>query len=451
MVQSLTSAKSKFLSLKIFSIHTREGKIIMISHYAKRIFANGCFFILLIVSISARADFGIVPLGTVINQTDHVVVGVVNAVSESKTTGQQVISISVKDMLKGAKLEQFQLVGSTTDPGLPHFNFPKGTKILAFIRRSTESQGFYPVAGQQGVVPFTRGNSDLVLYTVKSVIQNGKNIELKSFTKVLQARQPTLPIVLAGALMSELTKRVTVKDAALLKQIACDTRKTYLKPARSWAIQRSGVLKLGKTRRCLEGLVTAKEEWNSGIQIAAIEALGDLGNPRSTAVLLKLLPELEAKPKKGVAKVSNEDTRLQDESAEREPQGEEPEGGTQQSIKDDEATTSPAKGGERLEPKKAIVSQSNGERTKEQGLKPEGLEIGLIDSVLLALGKIGAPGSISTLQRFALVVPDFSLSSTAVHSLGLTGTPESRQALKTIVQESSNELIRNQASQTLKR
>ena len=79
------------------------------------------------------------------------------------------------------------------------------------------------------------------------------------------------------------------------------------------------------------------------------------------------------------------------------------------------------------------------------------LDPGLTDAALLALGKIGSAEAIPELRRLAMEGGTLALHSTAVHALGLIGTPKVHQPLAEISETHPDELIREQAKWTLER
>ncbi len=88
------------------------------------------FFLGLMALTSApvQADQSLVPLGALIDQSDHILIGVVTKVSQGTTPGEQIAAIGVEEVFLGPELRQLTLTGSTTDPMRPQFH--EGTRIL---------------------------------------------------------------------------------------------------------------------------------------------------------------------------------------------------------------------------------------------------------------------------------------------------------------------------------
>ncbi len=410
------------------------------------------FFLVLVVLTSARADRALVPLGKLISHSDLIIIGAVSEVVQDPKYGEQIATVGVEVVLRGPHLPEVSLRGSLIDPGLPRFD--EGTLILAFLRRTESPDTFDSVEGDHGIMHIADAAAHVTRDIVKQAIDQGEKIQLEDVQYAFRTETPALPRVLVGSLLEELTLRVTRDEAPLVSEMACDAEESYYTVPQLWAISRVGALKLAEARACLEEFV--KENMNRDRRLAAIEALGDLGDAESISVLMPLLPETQPP----LAPIGDDEGRDGDKEIGATPEDrdgdtesdsrEEPEEEKLQTRNEDVAPLEPAKA-RRLQEDPPPNDDSVVEEEKpDHDGRLQRLDAGLAEVALLALGKIHAREAVPVLQRIALESGDFALRSTAVHALGLIGTPEAYEAL-TAISKQADELIRNQADRTLKR
>ena len=408
------------------------------------------FFLGLMALTSApvQAYQGLVPLGELIDQSDHILIGVVTKVAQGTTPGQQIAAIGVEEVLFGSALRRLSLMGSTTDPSHPEFH--EGTRILAFLQATRQTGNLEPVAGENGIIAVGDAAVAVTRDIVTTALDLGATIRLGDVQYGFRTENPAPPRVLVGSLLEELSLWVTPAEAPLVQEMACDTRGSFHPATQLWAIYRVGVLRLAEARPCLEGFVKDVRT-DYGTLGAAIQALGDLGDPKSVLVLRSLLPETQPLPAvdDGDDGAVREDA-APDDDGDTEPDGrEDPEDETL--AEDEEAWSSEADSWEELgqDPPPDDDSPVQGESYGDaHDWRPDP---GLTDAALLALGKIGAPEAIPELRRLALEGDTLDFHSTAVHALGLIGTPEVHQPLAEISETHPDELIRDQAKRTLER
>lgn len=403
-----------------------------------------------LTSTSVQADLASVSLGELIDQSDRIVIGVVTDVAQGKTPGEQFAAIAVEQVLLGRRLKNLSLRGSSTDPSLPEFH--EGTRLLAFIRAGQKkSDIFEPVAGELGVMAIGDAAVDVTRDIVTTILDLGESISLRDVRYSFRRDSPTPPPGLVGLLLEELTLGMTLDDAPLVHEMACDARGSFYPVPQLWAINRAGTLKLSEARPCLEGFVNDLTT-DRGTLVAAIQALGDLGDPKSVLVLQSLLPETQPLPAvdDGDDGDVREDAALEDDDGDTEPDGrEDPEDETL--AEDEEAWLPEADAWEELEQDPPPDDDSSADGEFDGDANDWRPDPGLTDTALLALGKIGAPEAIPELHRLAMEGDTLALHSTAVHALGLIGTPDVHQALAEISAMHPDELIRDQARRTLER
>jgi len=276
---------------------------------------------------------------------------------------------------------------------------------------------------------------------VEQVMQQGTDLQLSAVQYSLRTDSPPLPVVLQGSLLEELSLRATRQEASLIQAMACGDRSSFRSPAQHWAINQIGMLQLGQARPCLERLTGEAEPRD--IRILAIEALGNLGEAGALGTLLPLVPEPVAPQLPTVSP----------------PASDEDAGVLQRAPADDDGDTRP----DRLEDPEELpqnASDPEESRLPDQSLPetiagvpvvPGRFDRDLTDAVLLAIGKIGSDVAIESLRNVALNSPDPALSSTAVHSLGLSGTPAAYDSLVAVSEAKGDALISDQASRTAQR
>jgi HEAT repeat protein len=175
----------------------------------------------------------------------------------------------------------------TRDPSLPHFQ--TGDRVLFFldlIRKGEKLVGVVPVDGVHGTIFLPEGTGEISAQIAHQFAAGG-GLSLPTSIQFLTQSDTTPPPMLVGTLLEHLADTITPADAPALRSIACDSQGEYLPAARFWAIGQIGTNGFGDSRPCLEEIAGAGADGSA--QLAATEALGDLGDPRSAPVLLSLL------------------------------------------------------------------------------------------------------------------------------------------------------------------
>jgi hypothetical protein len=409
----------------------------------------------------ARADRPLMSLGELIDQSNHIVIGVVGDSFDGPAPGSVLMSVGVQEILLGPELQSFTLLGNSTDPSQPS-PLPEGTWILAFLRHSGPALTgslpapdlLEPVWGDQGVMVIDEAAVGPIREIVEKAIKLGTSLRLGDVMEDLRAASPLPPGSLIASLLEELTLRVEPTEAPLLTEVACDDDVEFFPAAQLWAIERVGPLGVSTARPCLETFIQKGE--NRDRVIGSTEALGELGDPASLPVLLSLIRPLGRGPKirrdlpgeiePGPGPGGQEDP--EDESDPDPDPGEEDPGEGPFLVPEAVAETF---GGESLvlqtepdggtEPDDAPTDEPPGRRS----------DGGLTVASVLALGKIGDPAAVPDLFRLAREGNDLALHSTVVHALGLIGGPTVHGPLTAISKTHPNELVRHQARQTLER
>jgi HEAT repeat protein len=121
---------------------------------------------------------------------------------------------------------------------------------------------------------------------LRNVIQAGAAFRLSTVRVNLLRASGEPPRTLVGSLLRSLTSTLTSSDASLLTEMACDALNEYLPAARLWALRQAGLQRLAAARSCLEAAVVATD---LSRRLAAAEALGNLRDTRSLAVLGSVL------------------------------------------------------------------------------------------------------------------------------------------------------------------
>jgi HEAT repeats/PBS lyase HEAT-like repeat len=393
--------------------------------------AGAALALLITLTAPLHADQALLPLGQLIGRAEAILIG---RVTETRPVGggTYTMTVAVEQTLEGAPLASVQIPASTVDPNqIPPLS--AGVRILAFLQPRT----LQPVGGEHGVLVLAGdGSVRAAGEIVKTAITKGTALQLRDVAQHFGARE-TLPPVLIGSLLEELSARVTASaDGAQLAQFACDGN--VLPSVQLWAIGESGRLQIAAARPCLESLVG--DPTNLGTRIAAADALGDLKTRESVPALLALIAPLSG-PQYSTAAGDAELVRTaSDPEDESSPAADPNERDTGVAIDDERPGTPSTLPDGDTEPDGArgddVVSRRGG---------------GLSDAAVLSLGKIGDPAAVRDLVRVAGEGDDLALHSTVVVALGLIGGEPVYEPLASISKSHPNELVRELAGQTLAR
>jgi hypothetical protein len=318
--------------------------------------------VLAILTGTARADGRVIGLGALIAQSDRIIIGTVTQVEPGVARGSHVATFAVQEHLKGAGIASLRLPGSEIDPSLN--NFHVGVQFLAFLR--AVPGGYAQVGGLHGMVEIPRDRLPAVRNLTMDWITKSATIRLADMRDDMATQENPASGLLFGAMLEEMTLRLAPADYALVAEMACDSAKQFLAPARQWAIGRVGPARITQARPCVEQLLAADEDL--GARIAAAETLGALADSRSLTPLVNVATGDEEDP--------------------------------------------------------------------------------LIESAVLAIGKLRQPSAIPTLAKLATGEGDLGLHSTLVNALGLIGK-DAVPALTDISTSHPAQLIRDQAKETL--
>jgi hypothetical protein len=386
----------------------------------------------------ARADQAIIPLHELIGSSSSVVIGTVQSVQPAKDPpGSFLLDVTVDETLVGIELDRLLLPASNFDPLLPAV-LEVGTRVLVFVPegRQVMTEGY--------LLPFAPNHPpDPVRELIGVAASSGNQTRLPAVQKFLEVGSG-IPPELLGSLLESLTEAGAGggPHVKALLEIACTSRGMYQMQAQLFALGELGEKQIADGRACLE--TTALETKNLSRQIAAVEALGNLGDVRSVNPLLSLIPALPPGAIAGLR--GNEDfapARANDPEDESDPEhdpDERSEGGEPDESENDPGEISRDGDGER---ELDFGSSDDEMLTRDAG--------GLVDAVVLALGKIGSPKAIPDLFRVAREGDDLSLHSTVVVALGMIGGKQVQGPLTSISKTHPNDLVRELASQTLAR
>jgi hypothetical protein len=371
------------------------------------------FVAALLTAFPTAADQESIPLGTLIDRSESIVIGDVSAVAGD------VMTITVEEILHGPDVRSVQMRG----------NWNVGARLLAFAGRD------YGV-----IIQLDERVGVQTRHIVSKAIARRANLRLSD---VIADLKVSVNPALISSLLEQLNVQLSVDDASLLTEIACDSDGAFIMQARLWAIDRAGTLRLAGARSCLEGWV--RQEKNVDFRIAAAEALGDLGDRASVPVLLPLLKHLppaptrggnDTPPRRGVGPVDDPED---DSKPIADPEEDITPG--RPSPPEDEPVMEPAERDGETEPDGASGDDEFSRRS----------DGGLTLTVILALGKIGDPSAIDDLFRVVREGDDLALHSTVVHALGLIGGLPAQEPLRTISESDPDNLVRALARQTLAR
>lgn len=231
----------------------------------------------------AAADRDLVRLGVLLEQSQYVLIGTVKSIDQERRPGPLRATVEVEHDLLGRAARVITLPGDDRDPDAPAL--APGLRILAFLR-GNDAAGLEPVEGSAGIIGIERPRAlEATLAIMSRAIDGRQALTLAGVRDTLRAGSEPAPPALVGSLLEELRARNTAADEPLLAEMACDGIGAFLPVVRPWAISEAGRRKLIRARSCLE----AEIGLDSPTSVAAVEALGDLGDRRSLPVLLAVL------------------------------------------------------------------------------------------------------------------------------------------------------------------
>ena len=236
------------------------------------------------VPMTAHAtDVPVLRLSTLIDQAEIIAIGTAKEVTEDKSTGAQKATITLQETFRGKAPATLTLAGSTTDPTL--HNFTVGVQFLGFLK--TTPKGFAPVGDLHGLIEIPAGRLPATSAIIKEWLAKGTKIRLADLRDDVVVQKAPAASVLISSMLEEMAVHLTVADVPLVAEMACNQKQEFPSAVQVWAIHRVGPLKVGDARTCVEALLTAKDK--SAVNLAAVETLGNLKDPRSLPALTSVL------------------------------------------------------------------------------------------------------------------------------------------------------------------
>jgi len=410
---------------------------------------------LVVSTTPGRADSSAMPLGDLIARSDRVVIGTVG-VGEPVPDGQKA-ELLVREDLFGSGAPRLVLRGDPRDPSQP--TFQSGTTVLVFAGVEDADGRVSVVGGDQGVVPLSKDDESVARALVETVSVRAGQLELVDSRPFLDAAGSNLPPRLVAALTAELAQRIDARQGYQLVDVVChpsdnDERLTML------ALDRIAALKIVDAAPCIEQIV--RESADRELGVPAVEALGELREPSSFQTLMDLLPQVNPGPARPrlPAPVDPDQGPDFDPEDESNPHSDplETDDATPQPTR--ERPPSPGAGPVSVEPDDdgaglpptAVAQQEDEPPVPPDAVGPEAVfDRGLVESAILALGKIGDNRAVQRIGRLGSFGDDLGLHSTVVTSLGLIGGRDAREQLARIQASHPHPLVRDLATQTLSR
>jgi hypothetical protein len=236
----------------------------------------------------ALADAEMPRLGALLNSASLVVIGVAHDVQSSGR--EAVITFDVIAGLTAGAPARVTVRARTDDP--EGAQYAPGVRKLLFLRTpaGTSVAEFEPVDPAAGVIEIAHGGAVAMTLAILRAAA-APAVRLADVRAALQASPAPPPRPLVQTLLAEIASHLSPADRIGVVDLACSADGEYLPAARLWAIEQAGLARLGGARRCLEALATRDERT---LQLAAVEALGDLGEPGTGNVLLEVLERARA-------------------------------------------------------------------------------------------------------------------------------------------------------------
>lgn len=233
----------------------------------------------------ASADVAGADLRSLLGHSEMVAIGSVTAVTS--TTGSPGLSkarILVEENLKGTAPGSIEIDFDSN--ATEAVRFATGSRVVLFLRR-TETPATITLASRvHGAMEVPPAKLDPARAVLRKVIQAGSGLRLSTVRTNLLRTSGEPPRPLVGSLLRSLTSTLSASDASLLTEMACAAPNAYLPAAHLWAMRQAGVHRLPAARSCLEAAVAATD---LSRRLAAAEALGNLRDVRSLAVLGSVL------------------------------------------------------------------------------------------------------------------------------------------------------------------
>ena len=235
--------------------------------------------------LSVSADVGGIGLGTLLARSEMVAIGRVTAVTlAGGVPGSSRASIAIEENLKGTTpgTVQIDFDANATEAA----RFATGSRVVLFLRRVASPPAIALADRVHGAMEVPAEKLEPARAILLKAIQAGTALRVSAVRTNLLRSSGEPPRTLAGSLLRWLGSSLTSSDAPLVTEMACNAQNQYLPAAQSWAIRQAGARRLGAARPCLEAAVSAAD---LSKRLAASEALGNLRDPRSVAVLGSVL------------------------------------------------------------------------------------------------------------------------------------------------------------------
>jgi hypothetical protein len=141
-----------------------------------------------------------------------------------------------------------------------------------------------------GLIEIPAGRLPTTSAIIKEWLDKGTKIRLADLRDDVIVQKAPAASVLISSLLEEMAARLTIADAPLLTEMACNQKQEFPRAVQVWAIHRVGPLKVTDARLCVEALLSTTT--NSATSLAAAETLGNMKDPRSLSALTSILTTL---------------------------------------------------------------------------------------------------------------------------------------------------------------
>jgi hypothetical protein len=244
---------------------------------------TGALLAAVILTGRAGADQAVVPLGRLVAGSDYVLIGRVASVQRDERRHVSVASVDTERNLRGhapATLSLDALDGDVEGPA-----YQEGVRVLAFLKQ--RPNGLEVVERRAGLIEIvTESAHTSTVAILTGFLQGGANGSLAGLHASLR-RDAAPPRPLVSSLLEEIATLLRPIDEPVLTEIACNQAGHYLPAAQLWAISTAGSSRRIGAKPCLEEMTSP--EAPADLRLAAVEALGDLGDRRSVPLLTSLL------------------------------------------------------------------------------------------------------------------------------------------------------------------